>query len=322
MKKKPAWLWITDPWKTLDHSEDTTLRIAQAALRLGVRCYWCSNNDISVSQGSVRFRVQELLEIQDIPRFTVRRSGAQVVGGERFTQIHYRTDPPVDLAYLQPLQLISLDPEARKRVVNPIDVLLGLNEKNLDVRFDLPTPPTLVSAQIKELYAFTLAQGETVLKPFHQAQSKGVERLELKRPSATRKRQTLALLKRATQGETLPVIVQKFIPQITQGEQRLWFVDGELLDYARKLPARGQFKIDMDRGGSLVPTRLNARERKAVPKIQKALRALHIRLAAVDMIDGWVTDFNYTSPGLIRSMERVLGTNLATPMVQALLQKR
>jgi glutathione synthase/RimK-type ligase-like ATP-grasp enzyme len=115
-------------------------------------------------------------------------------------------------------------------------------------------------------------------------------------------------------------MLQRFLAGIRNGEQRLWFLDGKLLAAACKRPKAGEFKIDMDRGGTVATTKLSAREKKAALKIGKHLRARGIRLAAVDLIEGYVTDFNFTSPGLLVQMEALLGENLAKPVIRALLK--
>ena len=104
---------------------------------------------------------------------------------------------------------------------------------------------------------------------------------------------------------------------IAEGEQRLWFVDGKLLAAVRKLPQTGDFRVNIDGGSRVVATRLTRREREVAAKIGRVLRREKIRLAAVDLIEGWITGFNFTSPGLIVAMERVLGENLARPIVRA-----
>ena len=180
-------------------------------------------------------------------------------------------------------------------------------------------PPTIASAEWEKLQAFGLAEQRTVLKPLHQAQSKGIELLDWQTEAGINRAR--GSLQAATDGFARPVILQRYLSGIAQGEQRLWFVDGKLLACARKLPLPRDFLIDMDRGSRLAPTELNAAEHKAAPLISRHLISRKIRLAAVDLIEGYITDFNFTSPGLIVQMEGILGENLARPIIQALMKK-
>jgi glutathione synthase len=153
----------------------------------------------------------------------------------------------------------------------------------------------------------------------HQAQSKGIELLDWQSEGGV----TLArkALETATENFERPVVLQRYLAGIAKGEQRLWFVDGELLACVRKLPMPKDFRVDMDRGSRLAPTELTTPERKAATRIARHLKTHRIRLAAVDLIEGYVTDFNFTSPGLIPQMEGVLGENLARPIIKALMKK-
>lgn len=319
-------LWITDPWSTLDHPNDTTLRLIEAALARGHECHWADARALAFASDRrgprPALRCRRVLGLD--PGRTARGARLAPEGLHAvtdFDRVLYRTDPPVDLGYLQPLQLLQAALPARSRrpeFVAPLEVLLASNEKLEAAALPRLLPPTIATANVDALEAWGRTEGRAVLKPLHQAQSKGVELLAFGTPAErARARRTL---RAATDGGRLPVLLQRYLPGIARGETRLWFVNGRLLACVRKLPKRGQFRIDMDRGGSLAPHSLTAIERRAAAAVGRHLRSRRIRLAAVDLIDGLVTDFNFTSPGLIVGMERVLGRNLAGPIIEALAQ--
>jgi glutathione synthase len=320
MKARPRLLWVTDPWATLDHPKDTTLRLIEECVALGVPAWWCDLRSIRFQEGVVLLDAQPVQGVYPGRRAQDFKLGpSQRLPPGHFTQIHYRTDPPVDLAYLHPLQLLQLATQGsrRTRIVNPPAALFMANEKLAAARLGALMPPSVVSSQLEPLESFGREQAVAVLKPLHEAQSHGVERLEF--ASESQREQSRERLRLATLDQSRPVILQAFLPGIAQGEQRLWFLDGELLACARKRPREGTFRIDMDQGGTLVRTELTAREQRAARQIGRLLRRDGIRLAAIDLIDGYVTDFNFTSPGLIVGMEQLLGRNLARPIVEALV---
>jgi glutathione synthase len=326
MAREVRWLWITDPWSSLDHARDTTLRLVEEACRAGVICYWAAAPDIEWCNLEARVQTYEVTRVATergpgslelVPRGTRRPSDFDVV--------HYRTDPPVDLAYLHPLQLIDMDLERRARegqrveLINPAAVLFQRCEKLLGCMAELAAP-TVASSRWDVLEAFGEAEGQTVAKPLHQAQSKGVVLLDwCCRSVRGRNRELLSAL---TRGFTRPVVLQRYLRGVAQGETRLWLVDGELLACVCKLPEPGTFKIDMDKGGTLLPHTLSVVERQRLPALRAVLSCYGIRIAAVDLIDGYVTDFNFTSPGLLPLMESVLDRNLAASVIDALLHKR
>ncbi|HUP57900.1 MAG TPA: hypothetical protein VM598_10640, partial [Bdellovibrionota bacterium] len=245
-------------------------------------------------------------------------SSSRTAAPSDFASLQYRTDPPVDLSYLHPLQilLLGLPGAARSRVVNPPEALALANEKLEAAWLGDLMPPTVASSSWDAIASFGEREGRAVLKPLHLAQSKGVELLDFR--SAAGREQARAVISRASDEFRRPVLLQRYLEGIRDGEQRLWFLDGKLLGYVRKLPKDGDFRVNLDQGSRVVATRLTAAEKKAAARISAALRKRRIRMAAVDLIEAKITDFNLTSPGLITQMEEILGENLARPIVKAL----
>jgi glutathione synthase len=335
MSRRPfRFLWITDPWDTLDHPNDTTLRLAEEALRLGHESHWCDLRTLTLKEGKIRLQAQRILAVHPaasssgsgLPRSRdcFQLSSPTWQAPSEFDSVHYRTDPPVDLHYLHPLQLLALGlrSQGKTELVNPFEILTGRSEKWIALEVSPIAqvfPPSCVSALWAELDYFGRKHGRAVLKPLHQAQSKGIEKLEWGTPS--KRAQARKKLAEATEQFQRPVLLQKYLKGIEKGEQRLWFLDGRLLTFVRKLPLQGDFRVDMDRGSRIVRSRLTAREKAAALKIGKFLKAHQIRLAAIDLIDGYATDFNFTSPGLLVPIENLLGKNYARPIIEALTHR-
>lgn len=305
-------LWITDPWDTLDHRWDTTLRLAEEAEALGIPSHWCDARSIRLENGRV------LLEAARLGR---KRGLFRTFEPSDFPQLHYRVDPPIAHAYQHPLQLLALalfsaSAGARARIVNPPELLLLANEKLEASLLPGLAPEMLVSSEKQRLLGFIQAERRVVLKPLHEAQSRGVELL---RSGGTNERaKNEQLLRRATLDFTRPALLQRFLDGVHEGETRLWFCDGALVGTARKLPLSGDFRVNIDRGSRIVAHELTRKEQAAAQRVSRHLRARGIRLAAVDLIEAQVTDFNYTSPGLLRQLEAVTGENLARKIVTRL----
>lgn len=312
-------LWITDTWSTLDHPKDSSLRLAEEAMLLKHECFWASYR-------SVRLRTQpgkqpEILvdaaSLHKQSRRGIRPKNPRETNVLDFDQVHYRTDPPVDLNYLHPLMLLQLaasqSPASNRKFVNSPAAILRMNEK---IQAADMAPPTLVSSQFDEHAKFGSHHGITVLKPLHDAASRGIEKLNWSTAQGRAKAQ--ARIARLTEDYTRPCLQQKFLPEIRHGEIRLWFVDGMLLSHAKKLPALKDFRINMDHGSRLITHSLSPAQKKLARRIGASLKRDKIRLAAVDLIGPYVTDFNITSPGLIVQMEDLSGQNLAATIIQKL----
>jgi glutathione synthase len=324
--KKAGFLWITDPWETLDHPNDTTIRLAQEALLLGIESHWCDVRSIRWDQDRVVLTAHRFEEIgPGRDPASIQLGSARAASPLDYQSLQYRTDPPVDLAYQHPLQLLHLALEmeprksARPEIVNPVQALLIANEKLEAGTIKGLLPPTLVSSQWESLHAFGVTEQKTVLKPLHLAQSKGIELLDWSSDQGISVARQI--IEKTSDGFEKPVLLQRYLPGISQGETRLWFLDGKLLACAKKLPLKNDFRVNIDQGSRLAAHSPNAHEKRAATQIGKHLRALGVRLAAVDLIEGFATDFNVTSPGLITQMEKVLGKNLARPIVRALSRR-
>lgn len=327
---EPKLLWVTDSWHTLDHRSDTTLRLAEEAWKLGIPQFWCDPRSIQFHNGEVLARAHQLLAFEEnwSTADSIKRSEPRQMQVTDFTRIIYRTDPPVDLAYLHPLQLLVLgvENEGKRRtsevdrieIVNSPSVILSASEKLEGSSIKDLLAPALVASRWSDFCRYGRAEGRTVLKPLHQAQSKGVTLLDWR--SKEGMQHARQALHDATDAFRRPALVQRYLEGIREGEQRLWFLNGELLGAIRKKPRQGEFRINMDQGGSIASTTLNAAEKAAAERIGQHLKDRRIRMAAVDLIEGLITDFNYTSPGLLRQMERLLERNLARPIIESLVK--
>ena len=311
-------LWVTDPWKTLDHPRDTTLRLIQEALAAGEAASWCDPSGLRLERGGLVARCRR---VRSAP--AGREAAGWVLDPAEDVELGafdlalYRVDPPVDRRYLEHLQLLACCAgRGGPEVVNPVRVLLCCSDKLGPPALLRAMPPTVVSSSWECLCEFGGAEGRTVLKPMGGAQSRGVQLLDWTTPSG--RDRARHEIEAASGGLARPVLLQRFLPEIHDGEKRLWFVDGQLLAQVKKRPAEGTFLVDMDKGAACLACDLTLGEARLAGAIGDAFRSGGVRVAAVDVIAGQVTDWNLTSPGMLPTMERLLGRNLAAPVIRAL----
>jgi glutathione synthase len=314
-------LWVTDAWDTLDHPRDTTLRLIQESLSLGLRAWWCDPSGLRFESGSVLARCRSVTGAPpDRGASGWHLEEPRDVELATFDQVHYRTDPPVDCHYWEHLQLLVwASAGGRPAVVNPPAVIALHGDKLGPGTLARALPPTVVTSSWECLRTFGRAEGRTVLKPLGGAQSRGVQLLDWSAPDGVE--HARRAIEELSRDFARPVMLQRFLPDVYAGEKRLWFVDGELLACVRKRPHEGTFVIDMDKGSACEPCELGSAEERLARAIGETFRSQKVRLAAVDVIGGYVTDWNLTSPGMIPMMERVLGRNLARPIVEALTRE-
>ncbi len=305
-------LWITDPWETLDLGQDTTLRLGSEAWNRSIPSYWSSPALLlDAPRGHLR-----VIPFPDAGN----PDASMVLPVEAFSQIHYRIDPPVDESYRALLEDLKQQGVHPGQILNPPDLIAFQSEK-------LPPPDLLDLAprhQIirneQEAHAAFLnlaSQGPWVKKPMNLAQSIGVERFERTLDFGG----FLGQIRTETADFTNPLLVEEYLPAVMTGEVRLWFAMGEFVAALKKFPKAGDFRVLIDQGSRIEAHMPNPRERAIASRIGGSLKSQGIALAAVDLIEEKISDYNITSPGLLVQLERVHGNaTLAGKVIELLLR--
>ena len=174
--------------------------------------------------------------------------------------------------------------------------------------------PTLVASQVETLAAFAAEHGEVVLKPLGGRAGQGVVFAAAGTPGLR------ALLELVTAQQTLPVMVQAFLPGVAAGDKRILLVDGEPLGAVNRVPSGGEFRSNLAVGGQPQATELSAAERAICAELAPALRAEGLFFVGIDVIDGRLSEINVTSPTGIREVERLGAIPLADLTIARLLQ--
>ena len=209
---------MTDPWSVLVHYRETTLRLIQEASRHDINQAWADVRSIRFEDGRVLVDVKPILNVDPTLSETAFQWGEpKTVPVDEFTQIHYRTDPPIDGAYIHPLQLLQMGTRAnpRSKIVNPAHVLMTLNEKIEALSVPELLPPMIISSNLDSLCEFGRKNQKTVAKPLNDSKAKGVELLEWETQDQITENR--AFIQEITQNFRLPMVLQLFLPEIHQG---------------------------------------------------------------------------------------------------------
>lgn len=318
MAKKLKLLWLTDPWETLDYTNDTTLRLVEEAQLRGHTNYWSESRSVFIKDRLTHAHAKKVTKITS-PRAAknIQMAKVEELNLTQVDFVLYRTDPPLGLSYWLPLQLLYLGSQTQKKfpkIINPLALLFFQNEKTMPLFLENLYAKTFVSSDHAKLLDFIRRQGRAIVKPLYSAQSKGVTAFNI----TDNDDKIIKAIQSLTQNQTIPICAQEFLPGALQGEIRLWFVKGQLIANVLKKPKAGESIINMDQGGTLATIKLNSVQKSIAGKIGTLLKKQGILWAAVDMIDDKITDLNFTSPGLVVAMETLLKENLASKIVASL----
>jgi len=317
----PSQLFVIDPIARLRPTKDSSVALMQAAQRAGQQVWVCTPAQLSVQGQSAFVHAQpiRLAEIRptasgwDFPGRWFEADEPRWLPLSSFPLVWMRKDPPVDEAYLYATHLLDLAERQGVRVLNRPASLRAWNEKLGALRWSHLMAPSLVGADVEQLAAFAADHGDVVLKPLGGRAGQGVVRSHGGAPGLK------ALLELVTAQQTLPVMVQAFLPAVTAGDKRILLVDGEPLGAVNRMPAAGEFRSNLAVGGSPQATELSEREREICAELTSALRAEGLFFVGIDVIDGRLSEINVTSPTGVREVERLSGIPLADQAMERLL---
>ncbi|HEX7966966.1 MAG TPA: glutathione synthase, partial [Stellaceae bacterium] len=165
-------------------------------------------------------------------------------------------------------------------------------------------PPTLITSDRDEITAFRREHGEVILKPLFGNGGAGVFRVTPEDENLN------ALLELFTVLYREPVIVQRYLPEIRQGDKRIILVEGEPVGGVLRVPPKGEARANLHVGGTAMKTTLTAREREICAAIGPTLREQGLLFVGIDVIGDYLTEINVTSPTGIQEIDRLDGATL------------
>jgi glutathione synthase len=215
-----------------------------------------------------------------------------------------RQDPPFDLAYITSTHMLERI-QPKTLVVNDPAHVRNAPEKVFVTEFPDLMPPTLVTRDLDAIKQFRAEQGDIVMKPLYGKGGEAVFRLEREDLNFG----SLYDLFAATFRE--PWVVQKFLPEVRDGDKRIILVDGEFAGAINRVPAVDDLRSNMVRGGTPKATDLTQRERDICARLGPALRQRGLLFVGIDVIGDYLTEINVTSPTGIRAVKNFGGPDIA-----------
>ena len=232
-----------------------------------------------------------------------------------FDVVLLRQDPPFDLAYITTTHLLErIHPKTL--VVNDPRAVRNAPEKMFVMEFPDLMPPTLITRDLAEIKAFRAEHGDIVMKPLYGKGGEAVFRLAQEDLNFG----SLYDLFAATFREHW--VVQKFLPAVKHGDKRIILVDGEFAGAVNRVPAPDDLRSNMVRGGTPKETDLTPREREICARLGPPLRERGLIFVGIDVIDGFLTEINVTSPTGIRAIKNLGGPDVAAMIWDVIEEKR
>jgi len=302
-----------DPPETLNLKTETSLLLMQELIDRGQDVYWLQQEDIALVHDQPMGLVSPVTGTDPLGLVEPHWSNLN-----SFDAVLVRKDPPFDTEYLQlTLILDHLDPDVAQ--FNDVNALRDFNEKMLPLRWPEFTPPTLITMNAEQLERFTIEHRSVVLKPLNDCSGRGISKIDWDERGDFRSKIGEALA--TSNGGSRFLVAQKFLPTVSQGDKRVYLVNGEPVGMVNRIPLPGSYLANIHQGAQCEPAKLSAREIHIINTIAPFLRDQGIFLAGADFIDGYLTELNITSPSAIRQINEVNGEQVQHTIVDAMLAR-
>ncbi|HVZ91896.1 MAG TPA: glutathione synthase [Rhizomicrobium sp.] len=299
-----------DPIEKIDIAGDSTFALALEAQRRGHALHYYGPRELTFRDGRVTARARPL-SVRDRRGDHFTLGEAKVCDLSQFDVVLMRQDPPFDMAYITSTHILErLEPHSL--VVNDPRHVRNAPEKLFVTEFRDLMPPTLITSDRLEIAAFRAEHKDIILKPLYGNGGAGVFRV---RPDDEN---LGALLEMFTMFYREPVVVQRYLPEVRQGDKRIILVDGEIAGAVNRVPAEGEARSNMHVGGRPEPTTLTAREQDICAALAPELRRRGLIFTGIDVIGGYLTEINVTSPTGIQEVRRFGGKDIAAMIWDAI----
>ena len=299
-----------DPIGDVNIDADSSFRIALEAQQRGHELFYYGPDMLAYDEGRVTARGH---------RMTLRREKGnhvdlgpvETVDLADWDVVWLRQDPPFDMGYITTTHILDRL-KGQTLVVNDPFWVRNYPEKLLVLDFPALTPPTTIARDLDTIKAFKAKHGDIILKPLYGNGGAGVFRLD------QNDRNLSSLHELFTGFSREPLIVQKFLPDVSNGDKRVILVDGEPVGAINRVPAKGETRSNMHVGGRPEKIGLTQRDLEICAAIGPLLKEKGQVFVGIDVIGDYLTEINVTSPTGIQELERFDGTNVAEKIWQAI----
>jgi glutathione synthase len=303
-----------DPIERINIRGDSTFALLLEAQNRAHAVSYYTPDRLVLRDGKVSATVRPLV-VRDVAGDHFTLGEPRHVDLAAFDVVLLRQDPPFDLAYISTTHMLDRI-QPKTLVVNDPSAVRNAPEKLFVMEFPDLMPPTLITRSLDAIKAFRAEHGDIVMKPLYGLGGQAVFRLAADDLNFGSLYDLFAGMFRE------PWVVQKFLPAVKDGDKRIILVDGEFAGAINRVPAADDLRSNMVRGGVPTATELTDRERHICERLGPHLRERGLLFVGIDVIGGFLTEINVTSPTGIRSVKNFGGPDIAALIWDKIEAKR
>ena len=301
-----------DPLESINLSGDSTFAIMLKAQELGHELYHYAPDALSFAEGRL-WTMGYPVRVQRVEGDHYSFGDPRILDlGKDVDVVLMRQDPPFDLGYITATHLLERI-QGATLVVNDPAAVRNAPEKLMVLDFARFMPPTAITRSLGLARKFLAEHGDIVVKPLHGFAGGSVFRIG---PDGRNLASLMELFNRTYREQH---IVQKFLPEIAEGDKRIVLVDGEVAGAVNRVPGEGEIRSNLAVGGKAAKTELTEREQEICAALGPELKRRGLLFVGIDVIGGqWLTEINVTSPTGIVAIDAFNGTDTPALIWQAI----
>jgi len=305
---------IMDPIEKIDIEKDTTFVLMLEAQARGHEIYYMGLRDLYVRDTTPEAQFCRINVARATPHYQFGATSTQRL--DWFDVVLMRKDPPFDLNYFFATHLLSLVDDRKCLVVNNPMGLREATEKLYALNFPEVIPPSIITSSIPHLKKFMGEQGgEMILKPLEGCGGQGVFYLNLK------DRNLNVVLELATVEGKIPVMAQRYLPEIRVGDKRILVLDGDPIGAVLRVPREDDNRANIHVGGNSVRAKITPRDREICRVLSEPFKKLGLYFVGLDVIGDYLTEVNVTSPTCVQEINALDGVHLEGQIIDFIERK-
>ncbi|MEC7985942.1 MAG: glutathione synthase [Myxococcota bacterium] len=304
-------LFVMDPLDKINVSGYSTYMLMLEACRRGWNVAYCTPDQLYVLQGEAFGAVSFCVVSPKEPFFQVDPVKELSLG--TFDIVWMRKDPPFNMDYIFSTYMLDLVPKKTMVLNDPLSIR-NANEKMFALQFPQFCPPTMVTREIERARRFAKEQEtKVVIKPWDGNGGRGVLVSHYDDPNFR------SMLEILTEEEKNYILVQRYIPEVVQGDKRIILVDGEAVGWMLRVPQPGDHRGNMHVGAKVAPFELSDRDKEICAVLRPVLKKLGLLFVGIDIIGQYLTEINVTSPTGIREINPMMNVEIEKMITDAVL---
>lgn len=305
---------IMDPIQDIKPYKDTTFALMLEAQRRGHSLFYIELPWLFLKNGKPK-AITRPVRVKDNNDDWFKLGEQQEISLKSLDIVLMRKDPPFDMDYIHATYLLEKAEQQGAFVVNRPQSLRDCNEKLFAQDFPQCCPPTLVSCNELLLKSFINEQEDTIVKPLD-----GMGGSRIFRVTKDSNNMSVVIEVMTEQGQT-QIMVQRYIPEITEGDKRIILVNGKPIPYAlARIPLSGETRGNLAAGGHGQGRELTERDYWICEQVGPELVKRGLYLVGIDVIGDYLTEINVTSPTCIRELDKQFELNIAADVFDTLEQ--